>query len=115
MKKKNSKNSIEKGFEVVNTFKQHAEILQKNEQDKEFVKTLESSVREADKLEKEMLTLKEKLKTKKLLFERQKELTLEYVRTAKKILKKELGNKQKPLNKQKEQKLPKTEKVEETI
>ena len=111
MKKKESKKSIEKAFEVVNAFKVNAEVLQINEHDLEFVKTLESSVRELDKLEKELSTLKEKLKTKKLLFEQQKGLTLEYVKTAKKILKKELGNKQKPLKKQK---LPKAEKVEET-
>ena len=114
MKKKEAKTSIEKAYEIVNTFKVNAEILQKSEQDKEFVKTLESSVRNMDKMEKELLTLKEKLKDKKSVFEQERVLTRDYIRTAKKILKKELGKKQKLLKKQKKQKLPKAEKVEET-
>lgn len=109
MKKKDSKNSTEKAFEVVNIFKANVEVLQKTEQDKAFLKTLEASVRKMDKLEKEIVAMKEKLKTKKSVFEQEKEITLEYIRTAKKIIKKELGKtpkspkKLKPQKKQKKQ------------
>ena len=113
MKKKNLKNSTEKAFEVVEAFKTNAEVLQKTEQDKEFAKTLGVAVRKMDKLEKEIVALKEKLKNKKSVIEQERELTLEYVKTAKKILKKEFGKKQKPLKKEKKQKPPKAEKVEE--
>ena len=66
-----------------------------------------------DKLEKEIVALKEKLKSKKSVFEQERELTLEYVKTAKKILNKELDKKLNPLKKQKKQKPPKAVKVEE--
>ena len=110
MKKKNQKNSTEKAFEVVNTFKTNAEILQKSEQDKELVKTLDASVRKMDKLEKELIALKERIKIKKSAFEQQQELTSEYIRTAKKILKTELGAKPKLLKKPKPEKKQKKEK-----
>ncbi|MEI6556340.1 MAG: hypothetical protein WCL70_12190 [Paludibacter sp.] len=113
MKKKNQKNKTEEAFKVVEAFKTNAEILQKTEQDKEFAKTLGVAVRKMDKLEKEIVALKEKLKNKKSVFEQERELTLEYVKTAKKILNKELDKKLNPLKKQKKQKPPKTEKVEE--
>lgn len=114
MKKKNKKNKTEEAFKVVEAFRANAEVLQKTDQDKEFVKTLGASVRKMDKLEKEIIALKEKLKSKKLTFEQERELTLENVKTAKKILKKELDKKLNPLRKQKKQKQPKAEKAEET-
>ncbi len=113
MKKKNLKNKTEEAFKVVEAFKTNAEVLQKTEQDKEFAKTLGVAVRKMDKLEKEIVALKEKLKSKKSIFEQERELTLEYVKTAKKILNKELDKKLNPLKKHKKQKPPKAEKVEE--
>ena len=113
MKKKNLKNKTEEAFKVVEAFKTNAEVLQKTEQDKEFAKTLAVAVRKMDKLEKEITALKEKLKSKKSVFEQESELTFEYVKTAKKILNKELDKKQNPLKKQKKQKQPKAEKVED--
>ncbi|MEI8273948.1 MAG: hypothetical protein WCG08_15135 [Paludibacter sp.] len=113
MKKKNLKNKTEEAFKVVEAFKTNAEVLQKTEQDKEFAKTLGIAVRKMEKLEKEITVLKEKLKNKKSVFEQERELTLEYVKTAKKILNKELDQKLNPLRKQKKQKPPKAVKVEE--
>lgn len=114
MKKKNLKTKIEKAFDVVNTFKTNAEILQKTEQDKELLKTLESSVKKLDKLEKEIDTLKERLKAKKTTLEQHRDITSEYIKTAKRILKTEAANnptlfkKVKPSKKQKKEK-PSTE------
>ena len=113
MKKKNLKSKTEEAFKVVEAFKTNAEVLQKTEQDKEFAKTLGIAVRKMDKLEKEIVALKEKLKSKKSVFEQESELTFEYVKTAKKILNKELDKKKNPLKKQKKQKQPKAEKVED--
>ena len=113
MKKKNLKNKTEEAFKVVEAFKTYAEVLQKTEQDKEFVKLLSVSVRKMDKLEKEIVALKEKLKNKKSVFEQESELTFEYVKTAKKILNNELDKKLNPLRKQKKLKPPKAVKVEE--
>ena len=90
------KNSTEKAFEVVNSLKANEEILKEKGQDITFIKTLETSVKKMDKLEKELVTLKERVSTKKGVFEQEKELTLELVRNAKKILKKEVGKEQKP-------------------
>ena len=53
------------------------------------------------------------VKNKKSVFEQERDLTLEYVKTAKKILNKELDKKLNPLKKQKKQKTPKAVKVEE--
>ena len=113
MKKKNMKNKTEEAFKVVEAFKTNSLVLQKTEQEKEFAKTLGTSVRKMDKLEKEIVALKEKLKNKKSVFEQERELTLEYVKTAKKILNKELDKKLNPLKRQKKQKPSKAEKVEE--
>jgi hypothetical protein len=112
MKQKNLKNSTEKAFEVVEAFKLNAEALQKTEQDKAFVKTLDNSVRKTDKLEKELLALKEKIKIKKVDLDQQKELISEYIRTARKTLKTELGDKPKLLKKPKPAKKQKKEKPE---
>ena len=115
MKKKNQKNSTEKALEVVNTFKTKADIFQKTEQDKELLKALDASVRKMDKLEKELIAMKERIKAKKTVIKQQKELTAEYIKKSKKILKAELGakpkkeKKQKPEINKKKQKAVKTE------
>jgi len=79
MKKKKLKISTEKAFEVVNNLKANVEFLKEKGEDIVFIKTLETSVKKMDRLEKELVTLKEKLKTKKSFFEQEKELTLELV------------------------------------
>ena len=110
MKKKKLKISTEKAFEVVNNLKANVEILKEKGEDTVFIKTLENSVKKMDRLEKELVTLKEKLKTKKSVFEQEKELTLELVKDAQKVLKKEIGLKLKEDKKQKADKKQKTEK-----
>ena len=77
-----------------------------------FIKTLETSVKKMDRLEKELVTLKEKMKTKKSVYEEEKELTLGLVRDAQKVLKKEVGLKLKDDKKQKAEKKQKPEKAE---
>ena len=110
MKKKKLKISTEKAFEVVNNLKANVEILKEKGEDTVFIKTLEASVKKMDRLEKELVTLKEKLKTKKSVFEQEKELTLELVKDAQKVLKKEIGLKLKADKKQKTDKKQKPEK-----
>jgi len=110
MKKKKLKISTEKAFEVVNNLKANVEILKEKGEDTAFIKTLEVSVKKMDRLEKELVTLKERLKTKKSVFEQEKELTLELVSDAQKVLKKEIGIKLKAGKKQKADKKQKPEK-----
>ena len=112
MKKKKLKNTTEKAFEIVNALKANLEILKEKGQDTVFIKTLETSVKKMDKLEKELVTLKEKLGNKKIIFEQEKELTLELVKDAHKVLKKELGIKVKPEKKQKPEKKDKKQNSE---
>ena len=104
MKKKKLKISTEKAFEVVNSLKANIEILKEKGVDIVFIKTLETSVKKMDRLEKELVTLKERLKTKKSVFEQEKELTLELISDAQKVLKKEMGIKLKADKKQKPKK-----------
>ena len=110
MKKKKLKISTQKAFEVVNNLKANVEILKEKGEDTVFIKTLEASVKKMDRLEKELVTLKERLKTKKNVFEQEKELTLELVSDAQKVLKKEMGIKLKADKKQKTGKKQKPEK-----
>jgi len=110
MKKKKLKISTEKAFEVVNNLKANVEILKEKGEDTAFIKTLEVSVKKMYRLEKELVTLKERLKTKKSVFEQEKELTLELVSDAQKVLKKEIGIKLKAGKKQKADKKQKPEK-----
>jgi hypothetical protein len=110
MKKKKLKISTEKAFEVVNNLKANVEFLKEKGEDTVFIKTLETSVKKMDRLEKELVTLKEKLKTKKSFFEQEKELTLELVSNARQVLKKEMGIKLKASKKQKADKKQKPEK-----
>ena len=104
MKKKKLKISTEKAFEVVNTLKANIEIFKEKGEDIVFIKTLETSVKKMDRLEKELITLKEKLKTKKSVYEEEKELTLGLVKDAQKVLKKEVGLTLKDEKKQKAEK-----------
>ena len=123
MKKKKSKYSTDKAIEVVNSLKANVEILVEKGQDTTFIKALETSVKKMERLEKELVTLKERLSSKKVVFEQEKELTFEFVRNAKKILKKEIGKEQKPEkeqksekeNQEKEQKNKKKQKPEKDI
>ena len=104
MKKKKLKISTEKAFEVVNNLKANVEILKEKGEDTVFIKTLETSVKKMDRLEKELVTLKERLKVKKSVFEQEKELTLELISDSQKVLKKEMGIKLKADKKQKPEK-----------
>jgi len=115
MKKKKLKISIEKAFEVVNNLKANVEILKEKGEDTVFIKTLEASVKKMDRLEKELVTLKERLKTKKSVFEQEKEITIELVKDAQKVLKKEIGLKLKADKKQKTDKKQKPEKEEKKL
>ena len=115
MKKKKLKISTEKAFEVVNNLKANAEILKEKGEDTVFIKTLEASVKKMDRLEKELVTLKERLKTKKSVFEQEKEITIELVKDAQKVLKKEIGLKLKADKKQKTDKKQKPEKEEKKL
>ena len=110
MKKKKLKNSTVKAYEVVNSLKANIEILKDKGQDITFIKVLETSVKKMDRQEKELVTLKERVRTKKDIFEQEKEITLELVKNAKKVLKKEVGIEQKPEKGQEPEKEKKTEK-----
>jgi len=100
MKKMNMKNRTEKAFKVVNALKDNAQFLQENGNDIEFIAELETSVQNQDELEKELVQLKETLNAKKWVYKKQKELTLELVKNAKEVLKKEVSKKQKHEQKQ---------------
>ena len=117
MKKKKLKNSTVKAFEIVNTLKANIEILKGKGQDTTFIKTLETSVKKIDRLEKELVTLKERVRTKKDVLEQEKELTLELVKSAKKVLKSEVGIDLKPEMEihEKEKKNKKKQKPEKDI
>jgi len=104
MKKKKLKISTEKALEVVTALKANIEIFKEKGEDIVFIKTLETSVKKMERLEKELVTLKEKLKTKKSVFEEEKELTLGLVKDAQKVLKKEVGLTLKDEKKQKAEK-----------
>lgn len=111
MKKKNIKNSIETAVGVVNTLKAINDISQVKGQDASTIKTLETSVRKIERLKKELLTLKEKLRNKKVELNQEKEIMWELVRSAKKTLKSKPEKKEKLEKKEKKQKV---EKLEET-
>jgi len=121
------KNSTEKVFKVVNALKENAKILLEKGNDTAFITELEASVQKLDELEKELITLKETLDTKKCVFKQEKKLTLKLVKNAKDVLKKEVSKKQKaeqkkqpleteakPDTEQKEEKQPKPEKQPKT-
>ena len=111
MKKKNKKNSTAKAVELVGTLKANVDILKEKGQDIEFVKTLDFAVRKLVRHEKEINTLKERLKTKKEALEQEKAQTLEFAKSAGKIVKSYPEIKKVKIKKEKKQP---TEKQEET-
>ena len=104
MKKKKSKYSAVKAFEVVNVLKANVELLHEKGKDTAFIKALEASIRKTERTNKELVALKERLNTKKSIFEQEKVLTQELVKNAKEVLKKELGKKVKHEKKKKSEK-----------
>jgi hypothetical protein len=110
MKKKKLKNSTEKAFEIVNSLKANEGILKEKGQDTTFIKTIETSVKKMDRLKKELISLKERLNSKKIDFEQEKDIVLELVKNGKKVLKKEVGKEAKPEKEAKQEKETKPEK-----
>jgi len=104
MKKKKLEEMNEKASEVVNTLKANVEILKEKGLDITFIKTLETSVRKMVRLEKELVTLKERVSTKKDVLEQERVLTFDLVKDAQKVLKKEIGKEQKPEKEKKDKK-----------
>jgi len=104
MKKKKLEKMNEKASEVVNTLKANVEILKEKGLDITFIKTLETSVRKMVRLEKELVTLKERVSTKKDVLEQERVLTFDLVKDAQKVLKKEIGKEQKPEKEKKDKK-----------
>jgi len=101
MKKRNLQNSIETAVEVVTNLKATEAKLQQKGQSNTEIKAIESSVRKIERVQKEILTLKEKLRNKKINLNQEKELMWAMVHAAKKAIK------TKP---EKKDKLEKTEK-----
>lgn len=110
MKKKNKKNSIEDAVEVVNTLKATVSVSQVNDEDISVINSLETSLRKIEKLRKEVLTLKEKVRIKKADLDKEQEAMWELVRSEKKLLK---SQSQKPEKADKKDKKQKAEKVTE--
>lgn len=110
MKKKNKKNSIEDAVEVVNTLKATVSVSQVNDEDISVINSLETSLRKIEKLRKEVLTLKEKVRIKKADLDKEQEAMWELVRSEKKLLK---SQSQKPEKADKKEKKQKAEKVTE--
>ena len=104
MKKKKLEKMNEKASEVVNTLKANVEILKEKGLDITFIKTLETSVRKMVRLEKELVTLKERVSTKKDVLEQERVLTFDLVKDAQKVLKKDIGKEQKPEKEKKDKK-----------
>jgi len=111
MKKKNKKNRTTKALELVGTLKANVSILKEKGQDIEFVKTLDIAVRKIVRHEKEIVVLKERLKTKKEILKQEKVQTLELVKEARKIVKSQPEIKKVKIKKEKKQP---TEIIEET-
>jgi hypothetical protein len=114
MKKKTKKTSIEEAVEVVNTLKATVNTSKENEEDTSVIKTLEASVRKIEKLKKEVIALKEKLRNKKVDLNQEKEIMWELVNTEKKLLKtkpQKAAKTEKPAKKEKKQKVEKAEEL----
>jgi hypothetical protein len=107
MKKKNKKNSIEDAVEVVNTLKATVSVSQVNDEDKSVINSLETSLRKIEKLRKEVLTLKEKVRVKKADLDKEQEAMWELVRSEKKLLKNQSKKPEKSNKKEKKQKAEK--------
>lgn len=85
------KKKIEKAQNVVITLNNNVEILQQKGIDTSFVKPLEVSVNALVKLKKEISTMSEKLKAKKELFKQKEEEASTDLKSAKAIIKTNLG------------------------
>lgn len=114
MKKKNTKKNIEEAVEVVNNLKASLEISQEKGQDISTIKTLETSVRKIEKLEKEVIGLKDRLRNKKSDLNQERTVMQELAQTVKKLLKNKPPKKEKSVKKGKKQKVEKVETPEET-
>jgi len=113
MKKKNKKNSIEVAIEVVNTLKETVDNSQEKGEGTAVIKTLETSVRKIEKMKKEVIALKEKLRNKKIDLNQEQETMWELVRIEKKLLKNKPQKPEKPEKKEKIGKKEKKQKPEE--
>ncbi len=85
MKKKKEK--TEKAIEFAGIMKSNVDILKENGQDTEFVKTYDLTVRKLVRLQKELIVLKEKVRTKKEMIQDVWELAIEQSKIAMKIVK----------------------------
>jgi hypothetical protein len=110
MKKKTKKTSIEEAVEVVNTLKATVDNSQQKGEGTLVIKTLETSLRKIEKLKKEVIALKEKVRNKKIDLDQEQETMWELVRIEKKLLK---NKPQKPEKKEKIGKKEKKQKPEE--
>ena len=113
MKKKNVKNIVGTAVEVVSNLKTIEESSPEKEQDALVIKSLETSVRKIEKLKKEVLALKEKLRNKKIDLNQEKEIMWELVQAARKTLKSNPPKKEKAVKKGKKHKAEKVEQVEQ--
>ncbi|MDR3652298.1 MAG: hypothetical protein P4L34_04925 [Paludibacter sp.] len=114
MKKKNAKKSIEEAVEAVNNLKASVQISSEKGQDTSAIKALETSVRKIEKLEKEVVALKDRLRNKKSDLNQERTVMLELAQTVKKMLKNKPLKKEKSIKKGKKQKVEKVETPEET-
>ena|ERR1035437_1589413 len=113
MKKKNSKNNFKEAVEAVNTLKASAEISQEKGQDTSTIKAFETSVRKIEKLEKEVVALKDRVRNKKSDLNQERIVMQELAQTVKKMLKNKPPKKDKSEKKEKKQKIEKMETSEE--
>lgn len=110
MKSKSKKEKAEKAIEFAEILKSSVDLLKENGQDTEFVKTFDLTVRKLVKLQKELITLKDKVRTKKEMIQEIREQAIEQSRVAMKITKDLPEIKKEKTKKEKKQKVEKTEK-----
>jgi len=111
MKTKNSKKSTENAIEVVNSLKATEETQELKGQNTSVIKTIETSVRKIERLKKELLALKEKIRNKKVAINDEKEIMWSLVQEAKKTLKTNPAKKEKSAKKEKKSKVETTEEL----
>jgi len=114
MKKNNSKNSIDEAVEVVNDLKATVKISPEKVQDTSVIKALETSVRKIERLEKEVIALKDRIRTKKGDLNQERIVMQELAQTLKRMLKNKPPKKEKAEKKGKKQKVEKLEAPEES-
>ncbi len=111
MKTKNSKKRTENAIEVVNSLKATEETQELKGQNTSVIKTIETSVRKIERLKKELLALKEKIRNKKVAINDEKEIMWSLVQEAKKTLKTNPAKKEKSAKKEKKSKVETTEEL----